>query len=40
MNGDILIRDVEDADMASIQDLYAHHVLEGLASFGGIKQGF
>ena len=31
--GDILIRDVADADMAAIQDIYAHHVLEGLASF-------
>lgn len=31
--GDILIRDVADGDMAAIQDIYAHHVLEGLASF-------
>ena len=29
----ILIRDVADSDMAAIQDIYAHHVLEGLASF-------
>lgn len=33
MNGDILIRDVENADMASVQEIYAHHVLEGLASW-------
>jgi phosphinothricin acetyltransferase len=33
MNDDILIRDVADADLAAIQDIYAHHVLEGLASF-------
>lgn len=30
---DILIRDAADTDMVSIQDIYAHHVLEGLASF-------
>lgn len=30
---DILIRDVADADMAAIRDIYADHVLEGLASF-------
>ena len=29
----LLIRDVTDADMAAIQDIYTHHVLEGLASF-------
>jgi L-amino acid N-acyltransferase YncA len=28
-----LIRDATDADMAVIQEIYAHHVLEGLASF-------
>ena len=33
MNGEPLIRDVADADMAAIQDIYTHHVLEGLASF-------
>ncbi len=33
MNGETLIRDVDDADMAAIRDIYAHHVLEGLASF-------
>jgi phosphinothricin acetyltransferase len=31
--GGLLIRDVTDGDMAAIQDIYAHHVLEGLASF-------
>ena len=30
---EVLIRDVTDADMAAIQEIYAHHVLEGLASF-------
>jgi len=30
---EILIRDATDADMAAIQEIYAHHVLEGLASF-------
>lgn len=33
MNGNILIRDIEDADMTAIQEIYAHHVLEGLASW-------
>ncbi len=33
MDGETLIRDVADTDMAAIQDIYAHHVLEGLASF-------
>ena len=28
-----LIRDATDADMAAIRQIYAHHVLEGLASF-------
>ena len=32
-SGHNLIRDVADGDMAAIQDIYAHHVLEGLASF-------
>jgi len=31
--GDILIRDVTDADMTAVQAIYAHHVLHGLASF-------
>ncbi len=31
--GGLLTRDVMDGDMAAIQDIYAHHVLEGLASF-------
>ena len=31
--GTILIRAVADGDMEAIQDIYAHHVLEGLASF-------
>ncbi len=30
---EILIRDVTDADIPAIQEIYAHHVLEGLASF-------
>ncbi len=30
---EILIRDVADADLPAIQEIYAHHVLEGLASF-------
>ncbi|HJO75864.1 MAG TPA: N-acetyltransferase family protein [Rhodospirillales bacterium] len=30
---EILIREVADGDMEAIQDIYAHHVLEGLASF-------
>jgi len=30
---EILIRDVADGDMPMIRDIYAHHVLEGLASF-------
>jgi len=33
MNSDILIRDIEDADMTAIQEIYAHHVLKGLASW-------
>jgi phosphinothricin acetyltransferase len=31
--GEIVIRDVADADMPAIQAIYAHHVLTGLASF-------
>lgn len=31
--GDIIVRDVVDADMVAIQAIYAHHVLNGLASF-------
>lgn len=31
--GDAIIRDAVDADMASIQAIYAHHVMNGLASF-------
>jgi phosphinothricin acetyltransferase len=30
---EILIRDAVDGDMAAIREIYAHHVLEGLASF-------
>ncbi len=30
---EILIRDVADADIPAIQEIYARHVLEGLASF-------
>ncbi|MBT7943306.1 MAG: N-acetyltransferase [Alphaproteobacteria bacterium] len=30
---EILIRDATEGDMAALQDIYAHHVLEGLASF-------
>ncbi len=30
---EILIRDVADTDIPAIQEIYAHHVLEGLASF-------
>ncbi len=30
---EILIRDVADADIPAIREIYAHHVLEGLASF-------
>ncbi len=30
---EILIRDVADGDMVAIQEIYAHHVLKGLASF-------
>jgi len=30
---DILIRDVADGDLPAIREIYAHHVLEGLASF-------
>jgi phosphinothricin acetyltransferase len=30
---EILIRDAADGDMAAITEIYAHHVLEGLASF-------
>ncbi len=33
MNGDILIRNIEDVDITAIQEIYAHHVLEGLASW-------
>lgn len=29
----IVIRDADDADMAAIQAIYAHHVLHGLGSF-------
>ena len=29
----IAIRDATDADMAAVQQIYAHHVLHGLASF-------
>jgi phosphinothricin acetyltransferase len=29
----IIIRDAQEADMAAIQAIYAHHVLHGLASF-------
>jgi phosphinothricin acetyltransferase len=29
----IAVRDATDADMAAIRDIYAHHVLHGLASF-------
>jgi len=31
--GDLLIRDVADGDMPAIQEIYAHHVLHGLASW-------
>jgi phosphinothricin acetyltransferase len=31
--GDVVIRDVADADMPAVQAIYAHHVLNGLASF-------
>lgn len=31
--GEVLIRDVADADMPAVQAIYAHHVLHGLASF-------
>ncbi len=30
---EILIREAADGDMETIQEIYAHHVLEGLASF-------
>ncbi|QEN91387.1 N-acetyltransferase family protein [Labrys sp. KNU-23] len=29
----ILVRDARESDMAAVQPIYAHHVLEGLASF-------
>jgi L-amino acid N-acyltransferase YncA len=29
----VRVRDAEDADMTMVQDIYAHHVLHGLASF-------
>jgi L-amino acid N-acyltransferase YncA len=29
----LIVRDAEEADMAAIQAIYAHHVLHGLASF-------
>ncbi len=31
--GSLIVRDAEDGDMARIRDIYAHHVLHGLASF-------
>jgi L-amino acid N-acyltransferase YncA len=30
---DVTIRACEDADIASVTSIYAHHVLHGLASF-------
>ena len=30
---DVVIRDVGDADMPAIQEIYAHHVIHGLASW-------
>lgn len=30
---DLIVRDATEADMAFVQAIYAHHVLEGLASF-------
>lgn len=32
VNG-VRVRDAEDHDMAAVQEIYAHHVLNGLASF-------
>lgn len=32
VNG-VRVRDAEDRDMAAVQEIYAHHVLNGLASF-------
>ena len=29
----VTVRDAQDADMAAVQNIYAHHVLHGLASF-------
>lgn len=29
----VFVRDAREADMSSVQDIYAHHVLHGLASF-------
>jgi phosphinothricin acetyltransferase len=29
----VAVRDAQDADMAAVQSIYAHHVLHGLASF-------
>jgi L-amino acid N-acyltransferase YncA len=29
----VTVRDAQDADMAAVQSIYAHHVLHGLASF-------
>jgi L-amino acid N-acyltransferase YncA len=29
----VVVRDAREADMSSVQDIYAHHVLHGLASF-------
>jgi L-amino acid N-acyltransferase YncA len=31
--GAVLIRDATDADLGAVQSIYAHHVLNGLASF-------
>ena len=31
--GAVLVRDARDDDMAAVQAIYGHHVLEGLGSF-------
>ena len=35
----LVIRDAEPADMASVQKIYAHHVLHGLATFEEVPPG-
>lgn len=35
----ILVRNARESDMAAVQPIYAHHVLEGLASFEEVPPG-